>query len=77
MLKLLCTFTNKPKPRLVLWHPLGRFGFVPVQERSEVVNHAILSAVHQERGAHRAFEIDIEHDSDDSSSRPWIRCLAA
>ena len=40
------------------------------------MNHAILSAVHQERGAHRAFEIDMEHDSDDASSRAWIRRLA-
>eukprot|EP00928_Gymnodinium_smaydae_P029371 TRINITY_DN22138_c0_g1_i1.p1 TRINITY_DN22138_c0_g1~~TRINITY_DN22138_c0_g1_i1.p1 ORF type:complete len:284 (+),score=56.32 TRINITY_DN22138_c0_g1_i1:155-1006(+) len=35
-----------------------------------VVNHAILSSVHQERGAHRAFE---PGDADEGARQPWHR----
>mmetsp|Transcript_125456 Transcript_125456/g.401793 ORF Transcript_125456/g.401793 Transcript_125456/m.401793 type:complete len:294 (+) Transcript_125456:149-1030(+) len=40
---------------------------------ANVVNHAIMSAVHQERGAHRAFEPAPEFEEDPSSRAPWVR----
>ncbi|CAE7749842.1 unnamed protein product [Symbiodinium pilosum] len=40
---------------------------------ANVVNHAILSAVHQERGAHRGFESDNSDASVESSYSAWIR----
>lgn len=48
----------------------------------KVVNHAILSSVHQDHGAHRAFEMDLEHegtrtmDDQDAKAKAWSRHLA-
>lgn len=39
---------------------------------ANIVNHAILSAVHQERGAHRAFEPASGFDVESSSRAPWV-----
>lgn len=45
----------------------------------KVVNHAILSSVHQDHGAHRAFEMDLEHegtrtmDDQDAKAKAWSR----
>ena len=47
----------------------------------KVVNHAILSSVHQDHGAHRAFEMDLEHegtrtmDDQDAKAKAWSRHL--
>eukprot|EP00434_Breviolum_minutum_P028238 symbB.v1.2.024980.t1/scaffold2400.1/size80086/5 len=46
---------------------------------ANVVNHAILSSVHQDHGAHRAFEMDLEHegtrtmDDQDAKAKAWSR----
>ena len=47
---------------------------------NKVVNHAILSSVHQDHGAHRAFEMDLEHEGthtiDGAKAKAWSRLSA-